>query len=152
MVRLEMFFCEVYLIELSMLFINFISIILCLYSTRFLCSFIVIMGYWAAQYCMSSCNWNVTSYIAVPVSSDSTVVIRFTMSPLYYFQETYYISPLCHGPSQKISKGKLPDKLRNKRKAIKALGITATSSQQQIHAELPTIVLLQVNSDKGLIR
>jgi hypothetical protein len=48
-----------------------------------------------------------------------------------HVQETYYVCPLSQGPGQKISKGKLPDKLRNKRKAMKSLGILDASSSQQ---------------------
>jgi len=41
-------------------------------------------------------------------------------------QETYYVAPLDEGPSQKISKGKLVDKYRNLRKALRAAGFSRT--------------------------
>jgi len=38
------------------------------------------------------------------------------------FQETYYVGPMEECPSQKISKGKLPDRYRNQRRILKKVG------------------------------
>ncbi len=45
-------------------------------------------------------------------------------------QETYYIAPLSESPSQKISKGKLTDKYRNQRKALKQAGVVIVARRE----------------------
>jgi hypothetical protein len=47
-----------------------------------------------------------------------------------FFKETYYVPPLNEGPSQKISKGKLVDKYRNQRRALRAAGAIGSQSRQ----------------------
>jgi len=52
-------------------------------------------------------------------------------------QETYYVPPLIEGPFQKISKGKLPDRYRNVRKALKKAGATAVPTKVQTSVDMP---------------
>jgi hypothetical protein len=48
------------------------------------------------------------------------------------------VSPMSEGPSQKISKGKLPDRYRNRRKSLKAAGIVTSLCSVQHRDESMT--------------
>ena len=56
---------------------------------------------------------------------------------------------MSEGPSQKISKGKLPDRYRNRRKSLKSAGVVVSRSSNQLrHDRQPTsnfVLSLQFN-------
>lgn len=58
--------------------------------------------------------------------------------------ETFYIPPKAEGPEQKISKGKLVEKYRNKRKFLKknnALGSSVSTDNLQLESDATDVEL-----------